>query len=326
MAPILLLLDYLSDGHFHSGEDIAAELNVSRTTIWKQVKKLNALLPADILSVPGKGYKLSEPLVVLNKDKILSRMRAQIQPALEKIEILLDCPSTNQFLLEQMEASHTGNTLLLAELQTQGRGRRGRQWVSPFASNIYMSLSWGLSLSIAEMSGLSLVVAISVANALKKNALENIKLKWPNDIYVEKQKLSGVLLELRGESNNPCRAVIGIGVNVNMPVAAAKEIDQPWIDMRSIVGQSVDRNNLVASILDELIPNLALFEAKGFSAFIHHWKELDLLEGKAINIVGHASMKQGIARGVDEQGALLVEFENKVQPIYSGEVSIRLNN
>ncbi len=324
MVPKLVLLDYLSDGNFHSGEDIAAQLNVSRTAIWKQIKKLNALLPVDILSVPGKGYKLAEPLLVLNKDKILSSLSKQARLALAKVDILLECPSTNQALLEQAELQLVENCLLLAESQTEGRGRRGRQWISPFASNIYMSLSYGLSLSISEMSGLSLVVAISVARALKKSGIDNVKLKWPNDIYVEQQKLSGVLLELRGESNGPCRAVIGIGVNVNMPDAAADDIDQPWIDMRRILGQSVNRNQVVACILDELIADLKLFEGRGFSAFTQQWDKLDLLAGKAISITSRSLMDKGIARGVDTQGALLVEFENKVQPIYSGEVSIRL--
>ena len=325
MTDIHGLLDYLSDGNFHSGEDIAAEFNVSRTAIWKQIKKLNTLLPFEISSVSGKGYRLEESMLVLDKDKLLSYLTKQIALKLDRIEVLLECPSTNQYLLEQSGQCMEDNILLLTESQTQGRGRRGRTWVSPFASNIYMSLSWGLGLSISEMSGLSLVVAISVANAIKNSGIENVKLKWPNDIYVDGKKISGVLLELRGEINSPCRAVIGVGVNVNMPDIAADKIDQPWTDMRSLVGTYVDRNIVIADIINELIPNLELFEQRGFSAFVEQWNNFDLLSNQAIEIIGHAVMKQGIARGVDAHGALLVEFENKIQPLYSGEVSIRLN-
>lgn len=325
MTTILVLLDYLSDGEFHSGEDIAATLKVSRTAIWKQMKKLNEILPDKVLSIPGKGYKLSEPMAVLDKDKIRSFISQQSQAMLDEIDVILECESTNQLLLDKAEQHHSGNYLLLAESQTQGRGRRGRQWVSPFAGNIYMSLSWGLGISIAQMSGLSLVVAISTAKGLKKSGIEHVKLKWPNDIYVAQQKLAGVLLELRGETNSPGRAVMGIGINANMPVEAGEQIDQPWIDIRRIVGHSVDRNRVAANILNELIPDIMKFETNGFTAFMSEWEKFDLLEGQPVNVIGQSQLETGIARGVDAQGALLVEFDNTVQPIYSGEVSIRVN-
>jgi len=325
MVNIHALLDYLSDGDFHSGEDIAAHFKVSRTAIWKQIKKLNAMLSSDIASVSGKGYQLSESMAVLNADTILFYTLKRLHSELHQVEVLLECTSTNQYLLDKIENSSLENYLLLSELQTAGRGRRGRQWVSPFASNIYMSLSWVLAISISQMAGLSLVVAISLAVAMRNNGIENVKLKWPNDIYVDGRKLAGVLLELRGESNSPCRAVMGMGINVNMPQEAGECIDQLWIDMKSLLGASVNRNKVIGSVLNELIPNLKLFEDKGFSAFMERWKEFDLLENKVVDISGHASLTSGIARSVDSQGALIVEFENEPHHIYSGEVSIRLN-
>jgi len=325
MVDILALLDYLSDGDFHSGEDIAAHFKVSRTAIWKQIKKLNAMLSCDIASVSGKGYQLSESMVVLNADTILFYTSKHLHSQIHQVEVLRECESTNQFLLDKVELGYLDNYLVLAELQTAGRGRRGRQWVSPFASNIYMSLSWGLAISISQMAGLSLVVAISLAVAMRNNGIENVKLKWPNDIYVDGRKLAGILLELRGESNSPCRAVMGMGINVNMPQEAGECIDQLWVDMKSLLGASVNRNKVIGSVLNELIPNLKLFEDKGFSAFMEHWKEFDLLANKVVDISGHASLTSGIARSVDSQGALIVEFENEPHHLYSGEVSIRLN-
>ena len=324
MLDKLKLLDFLSNGDFHSGEDIASEFNVTRTAIWKQLKKLNEVLPSDIVSVSGKGYRLQEPMNVLNVDKINAGIADLLRTEIHKTEVLLECESTNQYLLDGIEQHLSENYLLFAERQKNGRGRRGRPWISPFASNIYMSLSWGLKLSIAEMSGLSLVVAISVANALKKNGIENVKLKWPNDVYVDGKKISGVLLELRGETNSPCRAVIGIGLNVNMHKSAVKKIDQPWTDMQSILGVSVDRNKIAASIVNELLVDLKLFEENGFAYFVEQWRVYDMLEGQQIDITGHTMIKNGIARGVDSQGALLVESDNNISPIYSGEVSIRL--
>jgi len=325
MVNMLALLDYLSDGDFHSGEDIAALFKVSRTAIWKQIKKLNAMLPCEIASVSGKGYQLTESLAVLKTDTILFYTEKSLHSELHQVEVLLECVSTNQYLLDKVEDGCLENYLLLAELQTAGRGRRGRQWISPFASNIYMSLSWGLAISISQMAGLSLVVAISIAVAMRNHGIENIKLKWPNDVYVDGRKLAGILLELRGESNSPCRAVMGIGINVNMPQQAGDCIDQLWVDMKSLLGASVNRNKVIGSVLNELIPNLKLFEDKGFIAFIERWKEFDLLENKVVDISGHASLTSGIARSVDSQGALVVEFEKKTHHIYSGEVSIRLS-
>ncbi len=326
MTDLLILLDYLSDGQFHSGEDLAMELGVSRTAIWKKIQKLNRALPVKIISVHSKGYKIENPVAVLNKNAIMDSLSAEFHSQLNQLEVLLECSSTNQYLLEYLEKNQLKNCVVLAETQTQGRGRRGRHWVSPFASNIYMSLSWQMDISIAEMAGLSLVVAISVAKALQKFEVNDVMLKWPNDVYVAGRKLAGVLLELRGESNSPCSAIIGIGVNVNMPKDATNKIDQPWVDMQQLLNRQVNRNEVAAMILNELIPRLQQFNNKGFSGFTGEWEQLDLLAGKAITIEGHMQPGEGIARGVDKQGALLVEYKGEIQALYSGEVSIRPKN
>ena len=323
MVSLLDILDYLSDGQFHSGEDLAEKFAVSRTAIWKQIKKLNTLLPMEVMSVSGKGYKIEFPISVLNKRAIIEKLRPGINGRLNDIDIMLSCSSTNQYLLEKIEQYPFQNRLVLSELQTQGRGRRGKEWISPFASNVYMSLLWSLDVSIAQLSGLSLVVAISVASALKTLDVSDVMLKWPNDIYVGNKKLSGVLLELRGESNSPCQAVIGIGVNVNMPEQFGKKIDQQWVDMQSLLQRKVDRNDVVAEILNELASRLDKFNNEGFSSFISEWEKLDLLEGKQISIEGNALLKEGIARGVDKNGALLVEHKAVIEPLFSGEVSVR---
>ncbi len=326
MTDLLLLLDYLSDGQFHSGEDLAVELGVTRTAIWKKIQKLNAILPVKIISVHSKGYKIKNPLTVLNKNRILDYLPAEFHSQLNQLEVLLECTSTNQYLLECLEQNQLKNGVVLAETQTQGRGRRGRYWVSPFGSNIYMSLSWQMGISIAEMAGLSLVVAISVAKALQKFGIDDVMLKWPNDVYVDGRKLAGILLELRGESNSPCSAIIGIGVNVNMPEDMADKIDQPWIDMQQLLKKQVNRNKVAAMILNELIPRLQQFNKTGFSGFMNEWEQLDFLAGKVINIEGHMQLSEGVASGVDKQGALLVEYKGQVQALYSGEISIRPKN
>lgn len=323
MTNIAVLLDYLCDGKFHSGEDLATQMGVSRTAVWKQIKRINEKFPIVIKSTPGKGYKISKPITFVNRDEISQNLTSQCNSALKGIDVLLECPSTNQFLLDRIENKKLENYLVLAESQTHGRGRRGREWVSPFASNIYMSLLWTLNISIAEMSGLSLVVAISVAKAIQSFGINNVMLKWPNDIYVDNKKISGVLLELRGEANSPCNAVIGMGVNVNMPKLMGDRINQQWSDMESILKKNINRNHVIAQILNELIPRLEKFSEYGFSEFIDEWNSFDLLAEQKIKIEGNMNLSEGIAHGVDKQGALLVEHNGKIQSLYSGEVSVR---
>ncbi len=323
MVELLRILECLSDAEFHSGEELAENFGVSRTAIWKQVQKLNTILPLKISSASGKGYRLQQALSVLNRRKIEQHVSGAILQKIYDIEILVSCPSTNQFLLESATESQRQNRLVLAEMQTQGRGRRGKEWVSPFASNIYMSLLWHFDISMAEVAGLSLIVAISIARALKKAGVGQVMLKWPNDVYVDNRKLAGVLLELRGELNSPCQAVIGMGINVNMPPAEAEKIDQQWVDMQTILKSKVNRNELVAQILNELVAALEQFNKQGFAAFVEQWQTLDLLANREISIENHQGVTTAIARGVNNQGALLVEQDNRITALYSGDVSVR---
>ena len=326
MIEHLALIQYLSNGDFHSGEDLASQFQVSRTAIWKQIKKINTLFPIEITSIPGKGYKMHPSMVVLNQDAIVSELLPDIRSQISKIEVMLSCASTNQYLLEHME-QHEGHTVIaLSEIQTDGRGRRGRQWHSPFGRNIYMSVARNFDCAISELSGLSLVIAISLAESITALGVDGVTLKWPNDIYVRGSKLAGVLLELRGESNSPCRAVIGIGINVNMPALSEheSEIDQSWIDISQLLGAPQNRNQIVARIINDLIKNLVIFENEGFEIFMERWKDFDFLKNKAVNIHGALLDKSGIARGIDQHGALLVEIDGNIEPVFSGEVSIRL--
>jgi len=326
MIKHLALIQYLSNGDFHSGEDLANQFQVSRTAIWKQIKKINTLFPIEITSIPGKGYKMHPSMVILNQDAIVSGLLPDIRSQISKIEVMLSCASTNQYLLEHAEQDEGHTLIALSEMQSAGRGRRGRQWYSPFGRNIYMSVARNFDCAISELSGLSLVIAISLAESITALGVAGVTLKWPNDIYVGGSKLAGVLLELRGEFNSPCRAVIGIGMNVNMPAASEHEsaIDQSWIDISQLLGAPQDRNQIVARIINDLIKNLVIFENEGFEIFMERWKEFDFLKNKAVNIHGGLLDKSGIARGVDPHGALLVEIEGNIEPVFSGEVSIRL--
>ncbi|MGB1091882.1 MAG: biotin--[acetyl-CoA-carboxylase] ligase, partial [Oceanobacter sp.] len=200
------ILTLLADGRFHSGDDLGAELGVSRAAVWKHIKKLEEL-DVPISSVKGKGYRLHDDIELLDPDVI----RAQLSHRLDRLDTLLTVDSTNTYLLEQA-ADHMGKRFAaLAEMQTGGRGRRGRHWVSPFGKNIYLSLLVTLPGEVGQQFGLSLVTAIAVEQALTKQGIDGISLKWPNDVYLNGRKLAGILLEARQSQPGFCQVVIGIG-------------------------------------------------------------------------------------------------------------------
>jgi BirA family biotin operon repressor/biotin-[acetyl-CoA-carboxylase] ligase len=211
-----------------------------------------------------------------------------------------------------------------AEQQTAGRGRRGRQWVSPFASNLYLSLLWQFEEGAAALEGLSLAVGVAVARALEAAGLPAVQLKWPNDILHDDAKLGGVLLEMLGDAAGACQVVIGVGLNVKMPPEAARDIDQQWTDIESLSGgEHPGRNALLAAMLNELLPLAARFAAQGFPPWRAQWQSLDAYDGRSVVLQAGSKKLAGVARGVDERGALLLETDQGRQAVYGGEITLR---
>jgi BirA family biotin operon repressor/biotin-[acetyl-CoA-carboxylase] ligase len=214
--------------------------------------------------------------------------------------------------------------VISAEQQTAGRGRRGRAWVSPFARNLYLSVAWQYHQGAAVLEGLSLAVGVAVARALVASQLPPVQLKWPNDIVSEGAKLGGVLLEMTGDAAGACQVIVGIGLNVAMPAPAAAAIDQAWTDIETL-GNAVrpGRNTLLAAVLNELLPLLAGFEQAGFAAWRDEWQALDANAGQSVVLHTGAREVAGIARGVDQRGALQLETATGMQSVYGGEISLR---
>ncbi|MDH5547315.1 MAG: bifunctional biotin--[acetyl-CoA-carboxylase] ligase/biotin operon repressor BirA [Gammaproteobacteria bacterium] len=312
------VLKVLADGKFWSGQKLGQQFGISRTAVWHQIQAIREM-GLEVFSVQGKGYRLAEPLELLDE----KRIRSFIRNSQLNLTILEEVDSTNRYLMQKRGNTPEKASACLAERQTSGRGRRGRAWVSPFGANIYMSLSWQFAKGINAIEGLSLVVAIAVVSALERQGATGLKIKWPNDIYYEGQKLAGILIELAGEASGPCHLVIGIGINVNMPPSISQQIDQPWIDLSSIFNGTISRNVLVGLVLDHLVEKVDEFEQVGFEPFREQWKQYDYLYNKPIDICDHDSSRQGIAKGIDESGALLVKFEGTVQRLLSGDVSVR---
>jgi len=321
--PKTILLPLLAEGEFRSGQDLADALGVSRTAVWKQLKKLGEL-GLQIESVKGRGYRIPGGIELLDETKIRSSLQSRAAGLLSALEIMETVGSTNAEAMHMAEQGAAAGLVCTAEQQTAGRGRRGRQWVSPFASNLYLSLVWEFNQGAAALEGLSLAVGVAVARALAACGIPPVQLKWPNDVLFEGSKLGGILLEMTGDAAGACQVVVGVGLNVSMPQASAAAIDQAWTDIDTIAGREhPGRNALLATLLNELLPLVAEFEAQGFAHWRQDWQALDAFCGASVVLNTGGSQVAGVARGVDERGALQLETTTGVQSVYGGEISMR---
>lgn len=319
------LIFLLSDGEFHSGEEIGIELNVSRTAIWKRLKKI-AALGLIVESVQGKGYRLSQSIEFLDKRVIEQYLSERSLSVIKALDIQSVIDSTNNLLLESpkfLRQSSTA-TICLAEYQSQGRGRRGRQWISPYGSNLSLSVGWQFEGGVAALEGLSLSVGVIVARSLSEFGVSGVSLKWPNDILVDGAKLGGILIDVKGDHAGPCYVVVGVGLNVNMSYQEV-DIDQSWVDLKSVCGD-VSRNKLAASVINGLIAALVSYETEGFQSYMAEWRQLDAYSGRSVEVNSGRHKTVGTCSGVAANGALIIEVEGVQRQMHGGELSLRLNN
>ena len=320
------LLQLLSDGEYHSGEGLGQALGVSRMAVWKQIKALRES-GVELQTRHGKGYRLPAAVELLDRELIHRAVTPATRAGLESIEVMLEIDSTNNHLRNRALQGAPSGSVCLAEQQQGGRGRRGRDWVSPFAANLYFSLLWRISAGAMALGGLSLVTGIAVVRGLRCFGIESAGLKWPNDILVHNAKLAGILIDVVGESTGPCAVVIGVGVNVRMPQGAAAGIDQPWTDLGSLTGQdAISRNRLAACLLDQLLPAIAEFETQGLQPFMAEWQRYDIVQGRPVDLQLASGVVSGTACGIDAGGALLVETADGRRRFTSGEVSVRISS
>ncbi|NYS32161.1 bifunctional biotin--[acetyl-CoA-carboxylase] ligase/biotin operon repressor BirA [Pantoea sp. WMus005] len=310
----LKLVDILSDGEFHSGEQLGETLGMSRAAINKHIQTLKSW-GLDVYTVTGKGYSLSAPMQLLNEQAILSQVEQG------NVSVIPVIDSTNQYLLERMNDMQSG-AACIAEYQQAGRGRRGRQWFSPFGANLYMSMYWRLEQGPAAAMGLSLVIGIIMAETLRSLGADDVRVKWPNDIYLNDRKLAGILVELTGKTGDAAQIVIGAGINLAMRAADASQINQGWINLQE-AGVTVNRNELAAHLINSLREALPLFEQEGLTPFIARWAALDNFINRPVKLLIGEREVHGIARGVDSQGGLLLEQDGEIKAWVGGEISLR---
>ena len=321
------LLTMLSDGALYSGEQLAKRLRISRGGVWKLVRGLRAI-GVPVISAPRQGYKLPRPVDLLDRDAILKSLSPEARERVERLDVLLTVDSTNKLVGEAPPGSPEHAHVCVAELQNAGRGRRGRSWLAPFGSGVCMSIGWQFAEAPPTFSALSLAVGVAVVRALRRYGAEDIGLKWPNDLIWRTRKLGGILIEMRGESAGPAHVVIGVGINMHMPAATRLMLAEQQAvlvaDVHEILKERTPhRNALIAALLGEIVAMLPVFAERGFAAFAAEWRALDALADAHVKVINGAQTLYGAARGVEEDGALLVEIDGAVQKFVSGEVSLR---
>ena len=311
------ILALLSDGQFHSGETIAQQVGLSRTAVAGHISQL-ADWGLDVFKVKGKGYKLNRPLILLDEQTIGQQIT---MPHKGNIRVAQVIESTNTELKDAASQRANGD-VILAEIQTAGRGRHGRQWLAPVGGSLTMSMYWRFNDGYQSMAGLSLLVGIAVCQALKQCGLDEARLKWPNDVYLYGKKLAGVLIEVEGQLGAPADSIIGIGLNVTVP-EHEYDVGQPHIDMSHELGPDLNRNDIAARIIEQLWELLPAFTQHGFEPYVATWQELDWFADRTVVIKAGNKRISGVNRGIDASGALLLETSDGITRFHGGEVSLR---
>jgi BirA family biotin operon repressor/biotin-[acetyl-CoA-carboxylase] ligase len=268
----------------------------------------------DVFTVPGKGYSLPEPIQLLDASLIHSQLDGG------NITVLPVIDSTNQYLMDRIGQLESGDACV-AEYQQAGRGRRGRNGFHRLVPTL-LSMFWRLEQGPAAAIGLSLVIGIVMAEVLRDLGADKVRVKWPNDLYLLDRKLAGILVELTGKTGDAAQIVIGAGINMSMRRVEENVVNQGWINLQE-AGINIDRNTLAARLIRELRAALVLFEQEGLAPYLSRWKKLDNFIDRPVKLIIGDKEIFGISRGIDAQGALLLEQNGEIKPWMGGEISLR---
>ncbi len=321
------IIRILADGAPHTGPELAAALGITRSAVWKQAHRLSDLGLA-VAPRTGRGYRLEQPLELLDRAAILAALAPDVRDWCETLEVVMSTGSTSSDLLAALAPGEGCWRALLAEYQGHGRGRRGRAWRSPFGSGLCLSLAWVYRSAPRELPALSLAAGIAVRRALAAAGAHTLALKWPNDIVDAGAKLAGVLVDVDGDSRGPLRVVVGVGLNLSVPadlvqsVAADGGLPPAGLD-QVLGGRPVRRNALAASLLGTLVQVLREFADSGFTPLADEWRRHDYLCGRTVTITGNGPPQTGTARGIAADGALMVDGPGGLAAVFAGDVSVR---
>jgi len=320
------LVRLLADGALHSGAGLAGRLGVSRAAIWKLVAQLREH-GVPVVSEPRRGYRLPEAVELLDEAAIRREASRHGWPEAATIDVVFETDSTNLRLHDAAPPAPGRPRALIAELQQAGRGRRGRDWLAPFGSGLTFSVAAGFRETPAGLAALGLAIGVAVAESLQAAGMREVGLKWPNDLVWRGGKLGGLLLQLRSESGGGASVVAGLGLNLTLPDGFREALaagDVQVTDVREALGGVTPaRNALAGRLVAALAGTCEQFGRDGFAAYAERWRSLDTLEGSRVQVLQGDLAEDGVARGVDADGALLLERSGRVDRFYSGDVSVR---
>jgi BirA family biotin operon repressor/biotin-[acetyl-CoA-carboxylase] ligase len=324
------LLRQLGDGAFHSGEDLAANVGLTRARVSQLLKEAETAGLA-LERIRGRGYRLLATPDFLAADQVRAALseivRKNPQVPLVAIEVVDEIASTSTELLRRAQRKDIHGTVLAAEWQTAGRGRRGRKWTAVAGGSLTFSLGWRFDQGAGYLAGLSLAVGVAVIRALDAEGLAGVELKWPNDLIYRHLKVGGILVELNGDALGPSTVVVGVGLNIRMPATAKRDIDQPVSDLTAVAGRGaapIDRNRLLARVVAELASALSAYADTGFPPFAVEWQRRHAYQGKPVRLLlPDGEYVDGTVAGVDSMGALVLADGPRRARFLSGEISLR---
>jgi BirA family biotin operon repressor/biotin-[acetyl-CoA-carboxylase] ligase len=321
------LLAQLADGRLHSGEDLATGLGVTRTTVWNVIGELRERGIA-IESVDRRGYRLPAPVELLDAAAMRTAAAAAGEALPDALEVAFELQSTNAALFAATPFPTSAPRVLFAELQTAGRGRRGREWLAPFGSGLTFSVGWAYADTPVDLSALTLAIGVAVVRELQAAGAAGVALKWPNDVVTARGKLGGLLTQVKQESGGAAHVVTGLGLNLALPASLRSAVvasgGMPPTDLASCLdGSGAGRNSVAARLVVCIVAAARQFGRDGFESFAADWLRFDSLLGAPVRVERADGAREGIARGIDRDGALLLETSAGVDRIVSGDVRTR---
>ena len=315
MKSNLFQLLYEHQNESLSGEEISRLFGVSRAAVWKHIKALKED-GAEIESITNKGYKMTRLPNVLKPEYL-----EPLLPFEEKIIWLKEIDSTNSYAKKAAQQL-PGEFAVIAEAQTAGRGRRGRNWVSPVGENIYMTFVVRPEIPPRDAPGLTLAAALAVCDAVQQSTGVICGIKWPNDIIVDQKKVCGILTEMTADMDQIDYVAIGIGINVNQS-SIPEELKDKAISLKQKTGKAVERLTLCAALARAIRERVNTVEKNGVKGILEDYEKRSILLNREIYAVGQQEVRKGTCVGFTETGALLFQSDGKIEELNSGEISIR---